>query len=89
MRAMNLPELPITAQSVDDCVSEFLGRLPADEHLRPDVSLLLTAYMTWPNDELARDCFMATFFARSVEKPAPKSVEDQPAANISELQHWA
>lgn len=89
MRIMNLPELPIKAQSVDDCVREFLGRLPADEYLCPDVSLLLTAYMTWPNDEPARDSFMATYLARYVEKSVPNSLEDQAGANISELEDVA
>lgn len=88
MQIMNLPELPIKAQSVDDCVREFLGRLPADEYLCPDVSLLLTAYMTWPNDEPARDSFMATYLARYVEKSVPNSLEDQAGANISSRRTW-
>jgi hypothetical protein len=89
MRAMNLPELPIKAQSVDDCVSEFLGRLSADEYLSPDVSLLLTAYMTWPNDQPARDSFMATFLARHVEKPMPNSLDDRAVTDICESEHVA
>jgi hypothetical protein len=79
---MNLPELPIKAKSADDCVSEYLGRLPADEPLWPDVSLLLTAYMTWPNDDRARDSFMATSLARFIEKSGLNSSEDQAAADI-------
>ena len=89
MRVMNLPELPITAQSADDCVSEYLRQLSADELLWPDVSLLLTAYMTWPNDGPARDSFVATYLARFIEKSDPNSLEDQPAANIQKLPDWA
>ena len=89
MRAMNLPDLPIKAQSVDDCVTEFLGRLSADEYLSPDVSLLLTAYMTWPNDQPARDSFMATFLARHVEKPIPNSLDDRAVTDICKSEHVA
>jgi hypothetical protein len=89
MRVMNLPELPITAQSADDCVSEYLRRLPADELLCPEVSLLLTAYMTWPNDGPARDSFVATYLARFIEKSSPNNLEDESAANIQRLPDWA
>jgi hypothetical protein len=89
MRAMNLPEVPIKARSVDDCVCEFLGRLPADEYLSPNTSLLLTAYMAWPNDEPARDSFMATYLARDIEKSVPKNLEDRLAADDCKSGHLA
>jgi len=89
MRSMNLPELPIRAHSADDCVGEYLRRLPADEPLRPDVSLLLTADMTWPNDEPVRDSFAATYLARIMEKSDLNRVLDQPATDIRRSQDWA
>ena len=82
MRAMNLPTLPIKAQSADDCVGEYLRRLPDDEPPWLNVSLLLTAYMAWPNDELTRDSFVATYLARFVEASSQNTPEGQAAANI-------
>jgi hypothetical protein len=89
MRAMNLPALPIKAQSADDCVDAYLRRLPADETSWPNVSLLLTAYMTWPNDELTRDSLVATYLARFIETSSQNSPEDQAAENIPQSQKWA
>ena len=51
MPVMNLPQLPVGPGSVDKCVSLYLNRLPADDALWPRASLLLTAYMAWPDDE--------------------------------------
>jgi hypothetical protein len=55
MRIMNLPKLPAGPNSPDECVKTYLQRLPAGEALWPHVSTLLTAYMSWPNDEQRRD----------------------------------
>jgi hypothetical protein len=88
MRAMNLPALPIKAQSVDDCVGEYLRRLPDDETPWPNVSLLLTAYMTWPNDELRRDSLVATYLAGFIEMSGQSSPEDQPATKIPKSEDW-
>jgi hypothetical protein len=63
MRIMNLPELPSGPNSVDECVGRYTSRLPADDALWPQVSLLLTAYMAWPNDQPKRDSFVATCLA--------------------------
>ena len=89
MRAMNLPTLPIKAQSADDCVGEYLRRLPDDEPPWLNVSLLLTAYMAWPNDELTRDSLVATYLARFIETSSQNSPEDQAAENIPQSQEWA
>src|SRR5262245_9662534 len=62
---MNLPELPVQPNSLDECVKLYLERLPADDALWPHVSLLLTAYLAWPNDEARRDSFVATYLAGS------------------------
>jgi hypothetical protein len=62
---MNLPEFPVQPNSLDECVSLYSERLPTDVVLWPHVSLLLTAYMAWPNDEARRDSFVATYLVRS------------------------
>ena len=64
MRIMNLPKLPAGPNSPDECVKTYLQRLPAGEALWPHVSTLLTAYMSWPNDEQRRDAFVATYLTR-------------------------
>lgn len=62
---MNLPELPAQPNSLEECVNVYLERLPAGNALWPHVSLLLTAYVAWPNDEARRESFLATYLARS------------------------
>ncbi len=64
MRIMNLPELPAQPTSADECVKIYLERLPADNAPWPHVSLLLTAYLAWPNDVERRNSFVATGLAR-------------------------
>jgi len=66
MRGMNLPKLSVSANSLEQCVELYLERLSTDDFIRPDVSLLLTAYMAWPNEEAERDSFVATCQARSI-----------------------
>jgi len=66
MRGMNLPQLPVQAHSLEQCVELYLERLSTDDFLRPDVSLLLTAYMAWPNEEADRDSFVATCQTRFI-----------------------
>jgi len=78
MRTMNLPELPALPTSPDECVKTYLERLPADDALWPHVSLLLTAYMAWPNDEVRRGSFVATYLARS-EGSVRGEVSEMPA----------
>ena len=67
MRVMNLSEVPAGPNSVEDCIGLYLNRLPTDDALWPQVSLLLTAYMAWPNDEPARNSLAATFLARFLQ----------------------
>jgi hypothetical protein len=75
MRAMNLPELPAPPTSADECVKIYLKRLPADDATWPHASLLLTAYLAWPNDTERRNSFVATDLARFGE-PSDKRASD-------------
>jgi hypothetical protein len=86
MRVMNLPELPVGPDSVEDCSRLYLNRLPADDALWPRVSLLLTAYMAWPNDEPERNSCVATYLARFFQKSARGATRDMPAANVPKSQ---
>ena len=61
---MNLPKIPVNAQSRDECIQLYLERLSANCVRWPHVSILLTAYVAWPNDEERRDSFVATCLAR-------------------------
>jgi len=88
MRIMNLPKLPAGPTSVDECVKTYLERLPAVDAPLPHVSTLLTAYMSWPNDEQRRDAFVATHLTRlgmaSGEGPNDP-LPDSPANTASEM----
>jgi hypothetical protein len=65
MRTMHLPDVPVvTAQSADECLKLYLERLSADRACWPNVSMLLTAYVAWPNDEERRNGFAATQLLR-------------------------
>lgn len=64
MRVMHLPEMPLAAQSREECIKLYLDRLSTNCACRPDVSVLLTAYLAWPNDERRRNSFVATHLAR-------------------------
>jgi hypothetical protein len=64
MRIMHLPAIPIAAQSHEECIELYFERLSANEAFRPDASVLLTAYLVWPNDEERRNSFVATSLAR-------------------------
>jgi hypothetical protein len=85
---MNLPELPIGPDSVDECVRLYFNRLPADDALWPRVSLLLTAYMAWPNDEVRRDSCVATYLARFIQNSAQGTADDMPAAEAPKSLDW-
>lgn len=64
MRIMHLPELTLTAQSREECIKLYLDRLATNCAFRPDASVLLTAYLAWPNDERRRNSFVATHLTR-------------------------
>jgi hypothetical protein len=85
---MNLPELPIGPGSVDECVRLYFNRLPADDALWPHVSLLLTAYMAWPNDEARRDSCVATYLARFIQNSAQGTADHMPAAEAPKSLDW-
>jgi hypothetical protein len=64
MRIMNLPNLHTPLSSADECVRAYSERLGADNAPWPHVSVLLTAYLAWPNDEDRRNSFVASCLAR-------------------------
>jgi hypothetical protein len=64
MRIMNFPKLPAGLNSADESVNTYLERLPAGEAHWPHVSTLLTAYMSWPNDQQRGNSFVATSLTR-------------------------
>ena len=64
MRVMNLPAMPVTAKSRDDCIELYLKRLSANRSCSAHTSMLLTSYVAWPNDEERRNSFAASFLAR-------------------------
>ena len=88
MQVMNLPELPLGPSSVEDCVQLYLSRLPADDAPWPHVSLLLTAYMAWPNDRPQRDSWNAIYLARFIQNSGGDIAGDRPAAKASKSRHW-
>jgi hypothetical protein len=88
MRLMNLPDLLVDPNSVEDCVRLYLDRLPADDALEPRMSLLLTAYMAWPNDESGRDSCVATFLTRFIQNTGGGTAAGIPSAKASKSQNW-
>lgn len=75
MRIMHLPAIPIAAQSQQECIELYFERLLANETFWPDASVLLTAYLAWPNDEERRNSFVATSLAR-LSSPSAKVTAD-------------
>jgi hypothetical protein len=75
MRIMHLPAIPIAAQSREECIELYFERLSANEAFRPDASVLLTAYLVWPNDEERRNSFVATSLAR-LSRPSAEVTAD-------------
>ena len=88
MRVMNLSELPAGPNSVEDCIGLYLNRLPTDDALWPQVSLLLTAYMAWPNDEPARNSLAATFLARFLQNSDAGTAGNIRAEMASNSRGW-
>jgi len=83
MRIMNLPNLHTQLSSADECVRTYSERLEADNAPWPHVSVLLTAYLAWPNNEDRRNSFVASFLAqlglpseRRANEPAVESRAD-------------
>src|SRR5262245_60332854 len=89
MRFMKLPELPVGPQhSLEDCIRVYLKRLPADDALWPHVSLLLTAYIAWPNDEPRRNSCVATYLARFIQNSDAETASNMPTAMASNSEGW-
>ena len=85
MRIMNLPNLHTQFSSADECVRIYSERLEADEARCPDVSVLLTAYLTWPNNEDRRNGFVASFLAKlgMALKRKPTNLSHESRADIA------
>ena len=70
MRGINLPPLPRPPSDVEDCSTLYLSRLERGMPF-PAASLLLVAYMAWPNNEAEQNGWIATstafFAARQAE----------------------
>jgi hypothetical protein len=63
MRIMNLPKPPAQPISTEECIRIYLERSAADNPLLPHISALLTAYLSWPDNEDRRDSFVASCLA--------------------------
>ena len=82
MRIVNLPNIRTQLSSADECARIYLERLGGDDAPWPHVSLLLIAYIAWPNNEDRRDSFVASWLARLAglsEKRANEPVLASPA----------
>jgi hypothetical protein len=55
----------VTVQSREDCIGKYRERLLKNHVRFPEASVLLTAYLAWPNNEERRNSFIATQLARS------------------------
>jgi hypothetical protein len=64
MRTMHLPNIPVAAQSHEECTELYAERLSANEARWPDASAFLSAYLAWPSDEDRPNSFVATYLAR-------------------------
>lgn len=81
MRIMNLPNLHTQLNSADECVRVYLERLGANNAPWPHVSVLLTAYLAWPNNEDRRNSFVASCLVRP-SIPSEKSTTDEPSVEF-------
>ncbi len=77
MRIMNLPKLPTQPNSAEACIKLYVERATTDNAPLPHISVLLTAYLSWPDNEDRRDSFVATCLAR-LGVPSEKRSEDPP-----------
>ena len=79
MRTLNLPALPAGAVSGEDWEDVYWERYRACRIPWPRVSVVLMAYLAWPNDEERRNTFIATclalFSAALAEEALPHSEE--------------
>jgi hypothetical protein len=73
-----VPKPPTQPTSADECVKTYLERLPTDDAPRPLLSLLLTAYLAWPNDAERRNSFIATHLVR-FGRPSDEKASHAPA----------
>jgi hypothetical protein len=78
---MNLPNLHTRLNSADECVRIYLERLGANNAPWPHVSVLLTAYLAWPNNEDRRNSFVASCLVR-LRISSEKIATDEPSIEI-------
>jgi hypothetical protein len=82
MRFMNLSGLSVGPSSADECMELYSKRVGANDAPWPQVSMLLTAYMAWPDNEAARDSFAASYLAlqlgRTTGEGVPEPSDDRP-----------
>jgi hypothetical protein len=77
VRVMNLPGLPAGPSTADECIEWYSKRVAANEIPWPQVSTLLTAYMAWPNDDAARDAFVASCMALKIGESTVEEILEQ------------
>jgi hypothetical protein len=89
VRMMNLPKIQVSAQSRDECIQLYLERLSANCVRWPHVSIVMTAYLAWPNNEDRRNSFVATCLARidlaGAEGPSPNSQGLDPFGGVGAI----
>lgn len=64
MRLMNLPALPVSLHSREELIKSYLERVSANNARWPHASMLLSAYLAWPNNAERRNSLVATYIAR-------------------------
>jgi hypothetical protein len=87
VRVLNLPALPAAAVSGEDWMEVYWERYSANRISWPRVSMLLMAYLAWPNDEKRRNSFIATcltLFKLANEAP-PDSQELAPFGGVAAI----
>jgi hypothetical protein len=85
MRTMHLPEMLLAAQSRDECIKLYRHRQSTNCACRPDASVLLTAYLAWPNEERRRNSFVATHLARLSRSPDKGASNSQAGGGTASL----
>lgn len=84
MRIMNLPKLHTELSSANECVRIYSERLGADNAPLPHVSVLLTAYLVWPNNEDRRNSFVVSYLAR-LGMPSEKKANEPATGSLADI----
>jgi hypothetical protein len=86
MRAMNLRGLPVGPSSTEDCVQLYLDRMATNHAPWLHASVLLTAYLAWPNDTSRRNSWAATYLARFISSGNTAGANE--TANVTKSRDW-